>query len=242
MERIIDYSKRLLVFLLEKKSELITLFLLILFLVITLSHLTLIIMNRNLEPMWMLFGVSASLLLVFTGQKSFGAIFLLIVMGTFMADEEFLLEVTAIAKGDGLSTVRESRQFTALHSASEEVREKTLSAKLSELLQKEKDPEKIIASLETSRMEFEMAEDLPGFSFSQKEAVMILAQHDGVEESDFLRLMEEKGIKANEAIDSLEVLAAAEYLHLDSQNQKSIALTKKGKALAKKLENKLVIN
>lgn len=239
-KNVIDHSKRLLIFLLEKKSELIILVLLILFVLITLLHLTLILMNRNLEPMWMLFGVSASLLLVFTGQKSFGAIFLLIVMGTFAADEEFLLEVAAMVKGDKLSTIRESRQFVALPSSSEEAREKTLSAKLTELLKKENDPEKIIGSLETYRTEFEMVEDLPGFSVSQKEAVMVLAQQDAMEEADFLKFMQEKGVSANEAIDSLEVLAAAEYLN--SKNQNSLALTKKGKALAKKLEDKPAVN
>lgn len=86
------------------------------------------------------------------------------VFGTYVADEEFLLEVAAMSTGEQLASIRQSRNFEVLTVTDEVQTKATLSAKLDELMQQNTDSDKIVEILEAHRLQLEIEADLPGLN------------------------------------------------------------------------------
>ena len=161
--------------------------------------------------------------------------FAIVVFGTYVDDEEFLLEVTAISAGEQLNAIRESRSFERLTVNNEQQTNAELSNTLKTLLNTKQPPEKIIAELEEHRDLLEIESDIPGLETVDKQAIKIFSQIGVVHESQFFNIMQQHGFNHDEAQDSFEKLGAADYLK-NQDNDTSIAqLTTKGLKLAQKL-------
>ncbi len=217
----------------EKKTDVLILGLSVLFFLLCVIHIILIIMGRNIEQLWMVFGTITMMLLIFSAGKNFIVIFMIIIIGTFVADEEFLLEVAAITKGENLHEIRESRKFQTLPASSEEAEDKALTLKLKELLKSEDDPGLIIKNLKAYQIELEIKEDLPGFSLLDKDVIITFATKGALEDASFFRIMEDNGYGVNDIADSFEKLGAADYVYNDPINKSVAELTEKGITLAK---------
>ncbi|MFT7412075.1 MAG: hypothetical protein ACI9J4_000427 [Paraglaciecola sp.] len=227
---------------LEKKNDILDLGLSLLFFIICIIHVVLIILRQHIEQMWMVFGTIAIMLLLLNAPKNILSIFVIIIFGTFVADEEFLLEVAAVTKGEQLSTIRESRNFEVLTVTSEKDTELVLTEKLETLLNSGKKPQEIIHALEIYRIELEIKEDLPGFDPIDKDVIIAFATKGALDESVFFQLMQDKGYTVNNIANTFEKLGAAEYLSNKPNNVNVAQLTAQGVALAKELGVTALIN
>jgi len=152
-----------------------------------------------------------------------------------VADEEFLIEVAAISKGEQLSIIRGSRDFEVLTVTPEKEVELALTKKLKDLLSRNEAPENIIQALEMSRMELTIKEDLSGFEAVDKDVIKTFVSQEHIEESVFFNIMQNKGYSVDNIADTFEKLGAAEYLSNNPDNVDEAQLTAQGKALAKAL-------
>jgi|GEM_PF-1699278 len=221
--------------LLEKETDMLSLGLSFIFFIVCILHVILIVLGQNIEQMWMVFGTLAIMLLLLKAPKNILTIFVIIVFGTFVADEEFLLEVAAISKGEQLSIIRGSRDFEVLTVTPEKEVELALTKKLKDLLSRNETPENIIQALEVSRMELAIKEDLSGFEAVDKDVIKTFASQEHIEESVFFNIMQNKGYSVDNIADTFEKLGAAEYLSNNPDNVDEAQLTAQGKALAKAL-------
>ncbi|MCW5212474.1 hypothetical protein VU04_06155 [Desulfobulbus sp. TB] len=219
----------------EKKDEVLHLGLSLIFFMTCVTHIILIVIERHIEQMWMVFGTLAIILLLINGSKNLITIFAVIIFGTFVADEEFLLEVAAITKGEQLFKIRESRNFEVLTVTPEKEINSALTNKLKKLLESEKKPEDIIHALENYRIELEIKEDLPGFDPVDKDVIITFARKGVLDESVFFKIMQDKGYSVNSISNTFEKLGSAEYLANNPDNIDEAKLTSKGVYLAKTL-------
>ena len=193
-------------------------------------------MGTHIEQMWMVFGTLAMMLLLINAPKNALTLFAIIILGTFVADEEFLLEVAAIAKGENLLDIRESRSFEPLPVASTKKTEKALTEKLKVLLESGKSPEEIIQHLEESRIALEIKGDIPGLEAVDKDIISMFAKMGPMHNSALLEAMLQKGYVEDAIITSFEMLGVADYISNTTNNVHKSQLTKKGVALAQALE------
>lgn len=207
----------------------------IFFFIVCAIHVTLIVMGKNVEQMWMLFGSIAMMLLLLSSEKNLLNIFAIVVFGTYVADEEFLLEVAAMSTGEQLASIRQSRNFEVLTVTDEVQTKATLSAKLDELMQQNTDSDKIVEILEAHRLQLEIEADLPGFEPIDKAVINIFSNYGKLEENQFFSLMQDKGFGDNEIKDSFEKLGAADYLKNNPHNLDEALLTEKGEKLKARL-------
>jgi len=219
----------------EKKDDILSLALSLIFIILSVIHVALILMGQHIEQMCMVFGTIAILLLLLNMNTNLLTVLAVMIMGTFVADEEFLLEVAAISKGEQLATVRNSRNFEVLTVTPEAEVETALTKKLTSLLQQEQDPEKIIYELERFRYQLEIEEDLPGFEAQDKDAIELFARYGSIDEQKFYNLMQNKGYSDEIITRVFEKLGAAEYVYNNSEDIDQAQLTEKGVALAKSL-------
>ncbi len=219
----------------DRKLDILVLVITFLFSAVVIVHTVLIITGTDLEPLWMIMGTLAIMLLILVSDKSVMVLFMIIIIGTFVADEEFLLEVAAITSGESLSLIRESRELKELTVDSEKETEMALTVKLKELLESGKDPAEIIDELEEYRAELEIEEDLPGFDPIDKEVIITFANNGPLDESTFVKKMEDKSFTVNDIVDAFENLGAAEYISNVPDKSEMIQLTDKGIELAKTL-------
>lgn len=228
-------NKQLIDRVMDKRDEILGLGLSIIFFIVCVIHVLFIVVGHHIEQMWMVFGTLAMMLLLINSPKNILTIFVIIIFGTFVADEEFLLEVAAITKGEQLSQIRESRNFEVLTVSSGKEKKSALTTKLEELLQGGKNPKEIIHALEEFRIDLEVEEDLPGFDPVDKDVVLTFASRGTLDESVFFQIMQNKGYTVNEVADAFEKLGAAEYLANNPDNVDEAHLTMLGVALAKAL-------
>jgi len=219
----------------ENKNDILGLGLSFLFFITCIIHMFLIVIGQHIEQMWMVFGTLAIMLLLLKSQKNILTIFVILIIGTFVADEEFLLEVAAVTKGEQLSKIRESRDFELLTVTASKDVELVLTRKLKVLLESKKKPEDIIHALETYRIELEIKEDMPGFDPVDKDVIITFATKGALDESVFFQIMQDKGYTVNSIADTFEKLGAAEYLSNNPKNVNEAHLTVQGIALAKAL-------
>ena len=219
----------------ENKHDVLGLGLSFLFFIICVIHVILILLGQHIEQMWMVFGTLAIMLILLKSQNHFLSIFVILIIGTFVADEEFLLEVAAVTKGEQLSKIRESRDFELLTVTAEKEVEIVLTHKLKGLLKSKKKPAEIIHALEIYRIELEIQEDLPGFDPVDKDVIKTFATKGFLDESVFFQIMQDKGYTVNNIADTFEKLGAAEYLSNNPNNVNEAHLTAQGVALAKVL-------
>lgn len=224
----------------EKKDDILCLALSFIFIVLCLVHVTLIVMGRYIEQMWMVFGTISILLLLINVPKNLLTFFAIIIFSTFVADEEFLLEVAAISQGEQLSSVLNIRNFEKLTVKPEEETHSALTGKLTELLKHNNKPEDIIHALEEYRNQLEIEEDLPGFESQDKDAILVFAKHGLIDDQVFFDLMQTKGYSDNTIADAFEKLGAADYLFNNPKNINEAQLTDKGQALAKALGARVI--
>ncbi len=225
----------------EKKIDILVLGLTFLFFLLCIILIILILIGRpDIEQLWMVFGTITMILLILSAEKSFIVIFIIIIIGTFVVDEDFLLEVASVTTGESLSTIRESRKFNTLPASSEKAEDQALTLKLKELLKSEDDPGLIIKNLKAYQIGLEIKEDLPGLSLLDKDVIFIFAAKGALEDSAFYKILENKGYDVNGIADSFEKLGAADYVFNDPKNKDVAALTEKGITLANNLGIKAV--
>jgi hypothetical protein len=221
--------------LIEKDNDILGLGLSFIFFIVCVIHVVLIVLEKHIEQMWMVFGTLAIMLLLLRAPKSILTILVVLIFGTFVADEEFLLEVAAVTKGEQLSEIRESRDFEVLTVTPEKEMALVLTNKLKELLDSGKTPKEIIHALEIYRIELEIQEDLPGFEPVDKDVIITFATKGPLDETVFFHIMQDKGYTVNSIADTFEKLGAAEYLSNNPNNVNEAQLTTQGIALAKAL-------
>jgi len=226
-----DFSNHIL----EKKNNILDLGLSLIFFIVCIIHVILIILGRDIEQMRVVFGALATMLLLLNAPKNMLTLFVVIIFGTFVADEEFLLEIWAVTKGEQLSIIRESRDFEMLTVTSEKDTALVLTEKLETLLNSGKTAEEIIHALEFYRVELEIKEDLPGFDPVDKDVIITFATKGVLDESVFFQIMQDKGYTVDNIADAFEKLGAAEYLSNNPNNVNEAQLTVQGIALAKAL-------
>jgi len=229
-----DFRKRL-TDVAEKRDDILALGLSFIFFILCIVHIIFIALGQHIEQMWMVFGTLAIMVLLINTERSLLTLFVIVIFGTFVVDEEFLLDVAAITKGEHLSKIRESRNFEVLTVTTEKETIAKLTAKLKELLHNHQNPGQIIRSLEDYRISLEIEEDIPGFESVDKDVIASFANEEYLEESVFFEIMLNKGYTVDSISDSFEKLGAAEYLSNISGHVNEAQLTAQGISLAKAL-------
>ena len=217
----------------EEKGRFFSISLSVVFFAISVIHGLLIILGKSSEPMWMLFGTFAIFNLLVNVPKNMLTAFAVIIFGTFVADEEFLLEVASLTRGEQLAAIRESRNFETLNTTLDEESRSVLTQKLEEILGSETSPQEIINTLENHRIELEIKDDLPRLEPIDRDVVYTFATEGALTESTFFNAMIDKGYSTDEISDSFVKLGAAEYLvSISDGDENQAMLSLKGKALA----------
>ena len=87
----------------EKQKELATGALTVILLAALVIALILSTGEHELKNLWVVIGISAMLLIVISEKKGVTVFFVIIIIGTLVAREEFLLEVAAMVKGESIA-------------------------------------------------------------------------------------------------------------------------------------------
>lgn len=205
----------------------------IVFFSVCIIHTTLIVFGRHAEGMWMVFGTLAMIILLIEVPKSFASVLLVVIFGTFVADEEFLLEVAAISKGENITEVRGSREFEPNYITSEEENIEQFTEKLKLLISNNAPPDEIIEILYMDRIETQISKDLALFDQIDKDVILTFARYGILEESVFFDLMEQKKYSTDEIKDSVKKLMASDYITTLQNKKNQAKLSRMGLALAK---------
>ncbi len=185
------------------------------------------------ESLWTVTGLVVVLLLILSKSQGTTVFLVIMAVSTMVADEEFLLEVMGVMRGESLGEVRQSRNYQNALSEGENEDDAKMQVKLGELMKTKKDSATIFKEVEAYRDELDIDRDINKLSKAAKHLLTIFAEEGSLETSILEVKMEDLGSRA-EMDDSIEELIGSDYVALH-QTEDRAQLTPKGVLLARKL-------
>ena len=101
----------------EEKRDILYPGLSLVFLVLCALHIVLIALGEDKDAMWSVFASMAIMLLLLHPQRNMLSVLAIVALSTYVADEDFLLEMAAIYRGESLLCIRAARQEAPLPGA-----------------------------------------------------------------------------------------------------------------------------
>jgi len=173
--------------LIEKRTELIQLLLGLILVAFLIGMFITGIVKDETRILWVTTGIAAILLLLMSEQRGATVFVATMLIGTLVAREEFILEASAIVRGESLTEVRESRADTSGSLQLTQDEESQLEDRITQIIMEatgdDVDPE-LIQQIETARQELTVEADARKLSDSAKAWIRMLALEGPVKDSN----------------------------------------------------------
>ena len=187
------------------------------------------------RELWIIIGMASILMLILSEKKGATVFLAILIIGTLVAREEFLLEIAALSRGENLSELRRTRSFVYQPENQPEIDIQKLAERLELSLKQNKKPAQIVKDLETLRAELDIQRDLIVLNDTHKEIIKFFATYGVLYpsgEEKIEKYFNQRGIKENDFSLNAQFLINKGYLY---NGQDSVYLTKLGLQLAERM-------
>lgn len=187
------------------------------------------------RELWIIIGLSAILLMIILDKQGATVFLAVLIIGTLVAREEFLLEIAALTRGEQLSELRKTRRFS-IPPATERVDEEMLTEKLAQLLEENKTPSEIVKRLESLRSEQAIERDLIALNDLSREIIRYFSVKGSSLVDPFDAYMKKKNRSPEDAHNTFSILETKGYVKATETSKGWLGhLTQNGVALAKRM-------
>lgn len=223
-------------YLLEKRKEFLQITLGLISCVLIVALFLMSWIDSDARGMWVAAGLATILFILLSDRQGASVFLSVMLIGTLVAREEFILEASAIVRGEKIEKVRESRASSTQSLALTKLETQEFNNRLLKLISErsaepaEKLKEEII-ELGTS---FNVAADAKKLSDSSRAWVRLLAAHSPVEDAN--NKLFDRYFGETDTVEGWKPLEIAGYVKQEmGENDLIYSLTDKGKFLASQL-------